>query len=85
MGTGVVTVMHVNGTSSPCVLWGDARRVRAYSQRRIYGKQSGSMTRRSLAADYVATLHLPGGGVRLSSKKDGCDGGSDTKPRTEGF
>jgi hypothetical protein len=32
----------------------------------------------SLAADYVAEEHLPGRGVRLSSKEDGRDGGRDT-------
>jgi hypothetical protein len=97
--TGVVTVLHANDTGVPTVLWGDVRRVRAYLRRWIYG-QSGSdtMEGRSLATNYVAKLHLPGGGVRLSGKEVGRDGISDTiwrrqpsmpaatgKPRTEGF
>jgi hypothetical protein len=32
----------------------------------------------SVAADYVAKLHLLIGGVRLSGKEDGRDGESDT-------
>jgi hypothetical protein len=52
------------------------------------------MVGRSLADCYVDMLYLPGGGVRLSDKDVGRDGGSDTttlrvgaagKPSTEGF
>jgi hypothetical protein len=44
---------------------------------RIYN--AGSMANReatwsSLAAYFVVTLHLPGGGVSLSNKEDGRDG-----------
>jgi hypothetical protein len=35
------------------------------------------MAWRSMADSYVAMLHLSAGGVRLGSKEDGCDGGSD--------
>jgi hypothetical protein len=78
---------------------GGVRSVWAYLPRRIYGR-SESITRegRSLAAYYVASVHFPGGGVSLSGKEDGRDGGSHTiwrrrlsgsaaagKPRREGF
>jgi hypothetical protein len=70
-----------------------------YLRRRIYGQWgSSTMEWRSVAPKYVAKLHLPGGGVRMSCKEGGRDGGSDTiwrrrpsgsagagKPRTEGF
>jgi hypothetical protein len=99
MDAGVVTLLPTYDTGGPTVLRGDARRVRAYLRRRIYG-QSGSQTTKghSLAANYVALLHLAGGGVPLSGKEVGRDGRSDTiwrrrpsgspaagKPRTEGF
>jgi hypothetical protein len=82
MGTGVVTVLHVNDTGGPTDISRDVGRVRTYPRRRIYG-QSGSKSREgsSLAPNYVAKLHLPGGGVRLSGKEACRDGRSDTISR----
>jgi hypothetical protein len=38
MDTGVVAVMHVNDAGGASILWDDARRVRAYIWRQIYGQ-----------------------------------------------
>jgi hypothetical protein len=77
MDTGVVTIMPANDTGGPTILLGDVRRVRAYLRRRTYGK-SGSNTKegRSMATNYIAKLHLPGGGVRLSAKEAARDMGA---------
>jgi hypothetical protein len=82
MDTGVLTILHANDTGGSTCLWGDVRRVRTHLRRRMYGHSiSNIWAWRSLAINYVANLHLPGLGVRMSGKEASRDGGGDAKTR----